>query len=77
VDEKLIVLNKKNGGKADALNAGINVASYPLVVTIDGDSILEKSSLIKIIYSFVSDPTCIAVGASSASEAAAKSWKGR
>ena len=62
VDEKLIVLNKKNGGKADALNAGINVASYPVIVTIDADSILEKNSLIKIIYSFVSDPTCIAVG---------------
>ncbi|MCE5188315.1 MAG: glycosyltransferase family 2 protein [Eubacteriales bacterium] len=61
-DIRLIVLNKKNGGKADALNAGVNVSSYPVVVTIDADSILEKSSLIKIIYSFVSDPTCIAVG---------------
>ena len=61
-DIRLIVLNKKNGGKADALNAGVNVSSYPVVVTIDADSILEKSSLIKIIYSFVSDPTCVAVG---------------
>jgi len=61
-DEKLIVLNKNNGGKADALNAGINVAAYSVIVTIDADSILEKSSLIKIIYSFVSDPSCIAVG---------------
>jgi cellulose synthase/poly-beta-1,6-N-acetylglucosamine synthase-like glycosyltransferase len=61
-DIRLIVLDKKNGGKADALNAGVNVSSYPVVVTIDADSILEKSSLIKIIYSFVSDPTCVAVG---------------
>ena len=61
-DIRLTVLNKKNGGKADALNAGVNVSSYPVVVTIDADSILEKSSLIKIIYSFVSDPTCVAVG---------------
>jgi len=61
-DIRLIVLDKKNGGKADALNAGVNVSSYPVVVTIDADSILEKRSLIKIIYSFVSDPTCVAVG---------------
>ena len=61
-DIRLIVLDKNNGGKADALNAGVNVSSYPVVVTIDADSILEKSSLIKIIYSFVSDPTCVAVG---------------
>jgi cellulose synthase/poly-beta-1,6-N-acetylglucosamine synthase-like glycosyltransferase len=61
-DFRLIVLDKKNGGKADALNAGANVSSYPIVVSIDADSILEKSSLIKIIYSFVSDPSCIAVG---------------
>jgi len=61
-DVRLIVLDKENGGKADALNAGINVSAYPVVVSIDADSILEKSSLIKIIYSFVSDPTCIAVG---------------
>jgi cellulose synthase/poly-beta-1,6-N-acetylglucosamine synthase-like glycosyltransferase len=61
-DIRLIVLDKNNGGKADALNAGINVSSYPVIVSIDADSILEKSSLIKIIYSFVSDPACIAVG---------------
>lgn len=61
-DARLIVLDKENGGKADALNAGINVSAYPVIVSIDADSILEKSSLIKIIYSFVSDPTCIAVG---------------
>jgi cellulose synthase/poly-beta-1,6-N-acetylglucosamine synthase-like glycosyltransferase len=58
----LVVLDKENGGKADALNAGINVSSYPVFVSIDADSILENSSLIKIVYTFMNDPTCIAVG---------------
>ena len=58
----LIVLDKENGGKADALNAGINLSRYPVFVSIDADSILEKESLIKIVFSFMEDPTCIAVG---------------
>lgn len=58
----LVVLDKENGGKADALNAGINVSMYPVFVSIDADSILENSSLIKIVYTFMSDPNCIAVG---------------
>ena len=58
----LVVVDKENGGKADALNAGINVSMYPVFVSIDADSILEKSSLAKIIYSFMVDPKCVAVG---------------
>ena len=58
----LVVLDKENGGKADALNAGINVAMYPVFVSIDADSLLEKSSLAKIIYAFMIDPKCVAVG---------------
>ena len=58
----LVVVDKENGGKADALNAGINVSMYPVFVSIDADSILERSSLSKIIYSFMIDPKCVAVG---------------
>ena len=47
----LVVVDKENGGKADALNAGIDVSMYPVFVSIDADSILERSSLAKIIYS--------------------------
>ena len=38
----LVVVDKENGGKADALNAGINVARYPLVCAVDADSLLES-----------------------------------
>ena len=37
----LVVLDKLNGGKADALNAGINVSRYPLICAIDADSLIE------------------------------------
>ena len=43
----LVVLDKENGGKADALNAGINASMYPVFISIDADSILEKCSVIK------------------------------
>lgn len=58
----LIVVDKINGGKADALNAGMNVSNYPVFVSIDADSILEKESLTKIIMPFVSDHEVVAVG---------------
>lgn len=58
----LVVVDKENGGKADALNAGINVSMYPVFVSIDADSILEKSSLMRIVYTFMSSPECVAVG---------------
>jgi cellulose synthase/poly-beta-1,6-N-acetylglucosamine synthase-like glycosyltransferase len=58
----LIVLDKENGGKADALNAGINVSRYPVFVTIDADSVLEKESLVKIIMPFVTDHRVVGVG---------------
>ena len=51
-----------NGGKADALNMGINVAQYPLIISLDADSILQYDSLSKIIIPFMKDNRTIAVG---------------
>ena len=60
--ENLILVDKLNGGKADALNVGINISKYPIFASIDADSILEKDSLIKLTMSFVEKPETIAVG---------------
>lgn len=48
--EKLIVIDKENGkSKADASNAGINVASFNYFLCTDVDCIIEKDTLIKMI----------------------------
>lgn len=60
----LVVLDKEPGGKADALNAGIDFARYPLVCTIDADSILEQDALAKTVIPFLADPRVIVSGGS-------------
>ncbi len=49
----LVVIDKLNGGKADALNAGINASQYPYYCAVDADSILERDALIKTMRPFV------------------------
>jgi cellulose synthase/poly-beta-1,6-N-acetylglucosamine synthase-like glycosyltransferase len=53
---KLVLVDKQNGGKADALNAGLNIAQYPLFCAIDSDSLLEKDALLKMVRPFLEDP---------------------
>ena len=45
----LVLIDKANGGKSDALNAGINLSKYPYFASIDGDTILEPDSFLKIM----------------------------
>ncbi|HPW18606.1 MAG TPA: glycosyltransferase family 2 protein [Candidatus Aminicenantes bacterium] len=57
VQPKLVVVDKVNGGgKADALNAGLNVSRYPLFCAVDADSILESDALLKVVRPFIEDP---------------------
>ena len=58
----LIVVDKENGGKADALNAGINLSRYSLFCGIDADCIIEKNALLKIVKPFLNDESTVAVG---------------
>jgi cellulose synthase/poly-beta-1,6-N-acetylglucosamine synthase-like glycosyltransferase len=53
---KLVVVDKENGKKADAMNAGLNVAQYPLFCAIDSDSLLEGDALLKMVRPFLEDP---------------------
>jgi cellulose synthase/poly-beta-1,6-N-acetylglucosamine synthase-like glycosyltransferase len=50
---KLLVVDKPNGGKADALNAGIDVAGAPLICAMDADSLLESDSLLRAVQPFI------------------------
>ena len=58
----ITLVSKENGGKADALNMGINVASYPYFLCIDADSVLQYDSLDKIVRPVLEDLTTVAVG---------------
>ena len=58
----LLVVRKANGGKADALNAGIDVSSYPLFCCVDADSMLEPDALLRAAKPFIEDREVVASG---------------
>jgi YaiO family outer membrane protein len=59
---RLVVVDKENGGKSDASNAGINFARAQLVCVVDSDSLMEPDSLLYVAKPFLEDPTTIATG---------------
>ena len=58
----LFVIDKKNGGKADSLNAGINFSNSPLFCAVDADSILERTALQRLAKPFMRDPQMVVSG---------------
>lgn len=61
--KNLVVIDKENGGKADALNAGINLSRAPLFCAVDADSMLEREALLLATEPFREFPDeVIAVG---------------
>jgi cellulose synthase/poly-beta-1,6-N-acetylglucosamine synthase-like glycosyltransferase len=62
---KLLVVDKVNGkSKADAVNAGINAASFDYFLNTDVDCILSPDTLLRLVKPFMDDPVrVIATGA--------------
>jgi biofilm PGA synthesis N-glycosyltransferase PgaC len=62
--KKLIVIDKENGGKADSLNAGINLCNKKYFAAIDVDCILEEDAILKMVKPFLefSNSRVIATG---------------
>lgn len=58
----LKVIDKENGGKADAINAGINFSKGKYVCTIDADSILDEMALKMVVEPFVLDEDTMVTG---------------
>jgi cellulose synthase/poly-beta-1,6-N-acetylglucosamine synthase-like glycosyltransferase len=52
----LVVVDKENGGKADALNVGLNVARYPYVCGVDADTVFERDALLRAMRECAADP---------------------
>lgn len=62
-EHRLRVVDKENGGsKADAVNAGMNIATRPLSCVIDADGILDRHALLRTVQHFLDDKRVIACG---------------
>ena len=60
--ERLVVVDKENGGKSDALNAGVCAAAYPLVCCMDADIVLEEDALLRVARPMIESGSVAAVG---------------
>lgn len=58
----LLVINKENGGKADALNAALNFATGKLVCAIDADTLIEPDALQRMVRPFLASDDVVAAG---------------
>jgi len=58
----LTVIDKANGGKADALNAGLNYSRSALFCAMDADTILEPDALARVVRPFLENASTVAVG---------------
>jgi cellulose synthase/poly-beta-1,6-N-acetylglucosamine synthase-like glycosyltransferase len=55
----LRVIDKENGGKADALNAGLRTARYPYVCAVDADAIIEEDALLRVARPIIAEPDLV------------------
>ena len=61
--QNLIVVDKENGGRADANNTAVNYSKYPIICQIDADCVLENDSLLQMVRPFLLDPEVVAATA--------------
>ncbi|KKK44040.1 hypothetical protein LCGC14_3167640, partial [marine sediment metagenome] len=54
-----VVIDKDNGGKADALNSGMNAARYPYLCSVDADALLEEDALLRVAKPIIDDPELV------------------
>ncbi len=59
---KLILIDKQNGGKSDAINAAINIADGTYLCTIDADSILDSAALTNVVAPLARDKSVFVSG---------------
>ncbi len=59
---ELLVIDKENGQRADAINAAVNFARYPLLCIMDADCIFEEDALLRAVRPFLGSDRVIAAG---------------
>lgn len=62
-EKNLTIIDKENGGKADSLNAGIDLARYEYTCSVDADSILDPQAFSRVMLEFAINPELLACGA--------------
>ena len=55
--ENLLVVDKENGGKSDALNAGVWLTDQELFCAVDADTVIDRDALLDVVAPFLEDPS--------------------
>ncbi|TKX84602.1 glycosyltransferase, partial [Halorubrum sp. SS5] len=55
--ENLLVVDKENGGKSDALNAGVWLTDQELFCAVDADTVIDRDALLDVVAPFLEEPT--------------------
>jgi len=58
----LLIIDKEHGGKADALNIGLQLATGELVCVVDADTLIETDALLRLVRPFLMRRSVLAVG---------------
>lgn len=59
----LVVIDKENGLKCDAMNAGLNISTCPVFLQIDSDTLVESDALLRMIRPMLNREGVYAEGA--------------
>lgn len=63
----LYLIDKEHGkynNAADSHNMSLNAVTTPVVMTVDSDTVLEPDAIENILYDFLSNTHCVAIGGS-------------
>ena len=64
LDQRLLVLDKPAGGRADSVNAGLRFARFPLFCPVDSSMRLDRDALVRMARTFQTHPETVACRAS-------------
>lgn len=58
----IILVDKENGGKSDALNSGLNLCETDLFITLDHDTIVKPDAIFILVVNLLHKKNALAIG---------------